>query len=94
MVYLVVDHKVKDYAMWKPAFDKHADTWQKAGSKGSTLFHISGEPNHPCIIFEFDTIEHAKKFYDSEDLKKVMQDAGVRGKPDIWFLDKIEDFKM
>lgn len=94
MVYLVVDHKVKDYAMWKPAFDKHADTRQKAGSKGGTLFHISGESNHPCIIFEFDTIEHAKKFYDSEDLKKVMQDAGVLGKPDIWFLDKIEDFKM
>jgi len=94
MVYLVVDHKVKDYAMWKPAFDKHADTRRKAGSKGVTLFHISGEPNHPCIIFEFDTNENAKKFYASEDLKKVMQDAGVLGKPDIWFLDKIEDFKM
>ena len=66
MVYLVVDHKVKDYAMWKPAFDKHADTRQKAGSKGSTLFHISGEPNHPCIIFEFDTIGSCPQIIEQE----------------------------
>ena len=93
MVYVVVDHNVKDYAMWKPAFDKHTDTRRKAGSKGGTLFHISGEPNHPCIIFEWDKLEHAKKFTESEDLMKVMQDAVVLGKPAIWFLDKVEDFK-
>ena len=23
MVYSVIDHKVEDYAKWKPAFDKH-----------------------------------------------------------------------
>ena len=39
-------------------------------------------------------MDNAKKFYESEDLKKVMQDAGVIGKPDVWFLDKIEDFKL
>jgi uncharacterized protein (DUF1330 family) len=94
MVYVVVDHKVADYAKWKPAFDKHAETRMKFGSKGGTLFHIFGEPDHPCILFEFDTMDNAKKFYESEDLKKVMQDAGVLGKPDIWFLDKIEDFKV
>ena len=94
MVYVVVDHKVADYAKWKPVFDKHAETRKKSGSKGGTLFHISGEPNHPCILFEFDTMDNAKKFYESEDLKRVMQDAGVIGKPDVWFLDKIEDFKV
>jgi hypothetical protein len=39
-------------------------------------------------------MDNAKKFYESEDLKKVMQDAGLIGKPDVWFLDKIEDFKV
>ena len=94
MVYVVVDHKVEDYAKWKPAFDKHGETRKKYGSKGGTLFRISGEPNHPCILLEFDTMDNSKKFYESEDLKKVMQDAGVIGKPDVWFLDKIEDFKV
>ena len=92
MVFAVVDHKVEDYAKWKPVFDKHGETRKKAGSKGGKLFHVSGEPNHICILLEFDTNENATKFYESEDLKKVMQDAGVIGKPDVWFLDKIEDF--
>jgi len=92
MVHVVIDHKVKDYAKWKPAFDKHSDTRKKSGSKGGTLFHVSGEPNHISILIEFDAKENATKFYESEDLKKVMQDAGVIGKPEVWFLDKIEDF--
>jgi len=94
LVYVIVDHKVADYGRWKPVFDKHSETRNKSGSKGGTLFHISGEPNHLCIIFEWDTKENAMKFIESEDLMKTMQDAGVMGKPDVWFLDKIEDFKV
>lgn len=94
MVFMVIDHKVKDYAKWKPAFDKHESTRKKAGSKGGNLYHISGEPNHICIVFEWDSKGNATKFIESDDLKKTMQEAGVLGKPDIWFLDKIEDFKV
>ena len=92
-MYVVVDHKVKDYAKWKPAFDDHSNTRRKSGSKGGTLFHASGEPNHIVILFEFDKKENATNFYESEDLKKVMQEAGVLGKPDVLFAEKIEDFK-
>ena len=92
-MFVVVDHKVKDYAKWKPAFDNHGVTRRKSGSKGGMLFHVSGEPNHISILFEFDTKEHATAFYESEDLITVMQEAGVIGKPEILFAEKIEDFK-
>jgi hypothetical protein len=35
-------------------------------------------------------MENARKFYESEDLKKVMQKAGVVEKPDIFFIEEIE----
>lgn len=91
MVFILVDHKVKDYAKWKSFFDDHSVTRKKSGSKGGQLYRVSGEPNHICILLEFDTIDNAKKFYESDDLKKVMQEAGVIGKPDVWFLDKVGD---
>ena len=47
-----------------------------------------------AVYIEWDKKEDATKFTESEDLKKTMQEAGVLGKPDIWFLDKIEDFKL
>jgi hypothetical protein len=92
-MFMVVNHKVKDYVKWKPAFDEHVDKRRKSGSKGGTLFHTSGEPNHLVILLEFDKKENAITFSESEDLKKVMLDAGVLGKPDILFVDKVEDFK-
>jgi hypothetical protein len=94
MVYLLVDHKVKDFAKWKPVFDKSMPMVNKSGGKGGTLFHVSGEPNHICVLQEYDTKENATKFAESEDLKKAMQDAGVIGTPMIVYLDKIEDFKV
>jgi hypothetical protein len=33
MVYSVVDHKVEDYAKWKPAFDKHKATIKRLAAK-------------------------------------------------------------
>ena len=52
MVYSVVDHKVEDYAKWKPAFDKHKATIKKAGGKSGTVYRISGEPNHIRVLIE------------------------------------------
>lgn len=92
MVYVFIKHKVEDYSRWKPVFDEHGTTREKAGCKGGQLFHISDEPNNIFILFEWDKKENATGFVESEDLKKRMQQAGVIGKPEIYILEKIEDF--
>jgi hypothetical protein len=50
--------------------------------------------NDIFILFEWDAKEKAAKFVESEDLKKRMKDAGVAGKPEIHFFEKIEDFPV
>jgi len=94
MVYVVVKHKVEDYSRWKPVFDEHGPTREKAGCKGGQLFRISDEPNNIFILFEWDKKENATRFVESEDLKKRMQQAGVIGKPEAYILEKIEDFPV
>jgi len=93
LVYVILDYKVEDYSKWKPVFDNYGATRKKAGSKGGKLFHFSGEPNHICILFEWDTKENAVNFFASEDTKKTQKSAGVISKPEITYADKIEDFK-
>jgi hypothetical protein len=93
MVYVFIKHKVEDFSKWKPGFDDHGSTRKEAGSKGGMLFRTLEDPNDLVIIFEWDNIENARKFTESEDLKKKMQEVGVVGKPDIFFLEKIEDVK-
>jgi hypothetical protein len=45
------------------------------------------------ILFEWDTVENAKKFGMSDDLKKTMEQAGVIGKPHIHFLKEVQKSK-
>jgi hypothetical protein len=42
-------------------------------------------------LFEWDDLGKAKKFAQSEDLIKTMKMAGVIDKPDIYFLEEIEE---
>jgi len=90
MTYLLVRHKNKDYAKWKTVFDEHSATRKASGSKGGRLFRNADNPNEIVVIFEWDNLEKARRFAQSEDLKKTMQQAGVIDKPDVYFLEEIE----
>lgn len=90
MAYLLVRHKVKDYSKWKTVFDEHAAMRKAGGSKGGRLFQSADNQNETLIIFEWESIEKARKFAQSEDLQKAMEKAGVADKPDIFFLEDVE----
>lgn len=90
MPYMLIRHKVKDYAKWKPVYDEHNATRKEAGSKGGRIFRKANDPDELIILFEWDSLDNAKKFAKSDDLKKRMQEAGVSDQPDIYFLEEIE----
>ncbi len=90
MPYMLVRHKIEDYAKWKLVYDRDAATRKANGSKGAHLFLSSDHPNEIIILFEWDDLSKARKFAQSEDLIKTMQIAGVIDKPDTYFLDEIE----
>ena len=91
MAYILVRHKVENYAKWKPLFDEHMSTRKASGSKSGMLLRNAHDPNELVVLFEWDTLEHAQQFAQSEDLRQVMQRAGVVDQPDIYFLEKVED---
>lgn len=86
MPYLLIRHKVADYAKWKPGFDAHGVTRQANGSRGGQLFRNATDPNELVILLEWDDLEKARQFTQSEDLREVMQRLGVVDHPDIYFL--------
>jgi hypothetical protein len=90
MPYMVVRHKVMDYAKWKPIYDQHAATRKASGSKKAHLFCNADNPNEIIILFEWDDLGKARSFAQSDDLVKTMQKAGVSDKPDIYFFEEIE----
>ena len=92
MTYLLVRHKVEDYTKWKAVFDEHEATRRAGGSKGGRLFRSADDPNEIVILNEWEDPESTRQFAQSEDLKEAMKRAGVSEKPDVYFLDQVEQF--
>jgi heme-degrading monooxygenase HmoA len=90
MPFMIIRKKVKDYKSWKSVFDEHGKARKAAGSKGGRLFRRAGDPNEIVALFEWDSLDHAKTFTQSEDTLATMKRAGMIGTPDIYFLEEIE----
>ena len=87
LTYLLVRHKVRDYAVWKKGYDLHLPKRIEAGLTEKNLFRNDNDPNEVIILFEAVDIARARKFVESSDLREIMEKAGVIDKPDIFFLN-------
>ena len=83
MVHVIIRHKVADYGQWKQVFDSHLGGRMAAGESGSRVFQSCDDPRDITIISDWDSVEHARRFVASDDLKAAMKKAGVAGEPDI-----------
>jgi len=86
---VIVHHDVKDYAAWKPAYDKHKSVRTAAGLTHDHVLQAVDNPNAVTIVMDFSDFGAAKKFAESEDLKAVMKAAGVVSAPAIHLLKKV-----
>ena len=90
MTYVLVLHHVEDYSRWKPVYDGDRSVRKDRGSKGSSVLRNADDPNHLVVITEWENLESAKNFAESEDLKNTMQKAGVIGRPAVFYLEELE----
>jgi heme-degrading monooxygenase HmoA len=90
MPYLVVRHKVEDYAKWKLIFDEHAAARREAGSRGIRVLRSADNPNEILAISEWATLEQARAFAQSPGLREAMQRAGVADHPDLYFVNEVD----
>ena len=74
--YMSCDHKVKDYAKWKPLLISMVRQEKNSALKVGALSCLWKTESH-LYLLEFDSMNNAKKYYGSEDLKNVIKDAGV-----------------
>ena len=87
---MFVRHNVEDYERWKPVFEEHGSTRRESGSKGVRLFRNADSPNETVILLEWDDLEKARRFAQSENLRETMERAGVTDQPDIYFLEEVD----
>jgi hypothetical protein len=86
--WLIVTHKVEDFARWKVVFDSTNAMKKPHGWKRSNIYTLDGDRNNVMVVEEFATMEGAKAFASSAELRAAMGKAGVVGAPDIRFVNQ------
>lgn len=88
MTYLLVRHRVADFANWKKAYDAHAGARATAGLKDKEVLRDLDDQNQVVLLFEVGDLEKAKEFSASSSLQEAMTAAGVTDQPDLYFLQR------
>jgi len=86
MVRLFVRHNVEDYEAWRKVYDDFDEGRRPMGVTGDAVFQSIDNPDDVTVWHDFDTAEAAQAFVSSDELRNAMQQAGVRGEPQIWFV--------
>src|SRR5207249_10414193 len=61
MNYLLIRHKVADFAKWKPAYDAHGRARANAGLKEERLLRSIDNPNEVVLLFSAQDLDKAKQ---------------------------------
>jgi heme-degrading monooxygenase HmoA len=87
---LLIRHRVADYDAWSTVFAELEIVRRANGSRGGRVMRSDTDPGEVVVLLEWDDLERARLFVDSDDLQEAIQRAGVTGEPEFWFLDQIE----
>jgi quinol monooxygenase YgiN len=90
MATMFVKHKVNDYGNWKRTYDEFASVRKEKGVTGASVHRDASDSNTIIVTHQFNNVDAAMAFANSEELKSAMMDAGVAGPPEIWFSEDIE----
>jgi hypothetical protein len=85
MTTLFVRHQVNDYATWRAAYDEFEATRARLGVEAATVYQAADDPRDLTVTHEFATLDAAKAFSGSPELREAMHAAGVQGAPTLWF---------
>jgi hypothetical protein len=86
MVRLFVRHKVADYDAWRKVYDEFDETRRPMGVTDHAVFRGVDDRNDVTVWHDFADADEARAFVSSDELRNAMQQAGVQGEPEVWFV--------
>ena len=86
MVRLFVRHKVADYDAWRKVYDEFDETRRPMGVTDHAVFRGVDDRNDVTVWHDFADADEARAFVSSDELRNAMQQVGVQGEPEVWFV--------
>jgi heme-degrading monooxygenase HmoA len=90
MPYVLIQHNVASYQAFEPVFDADETRRRRSGSQGGRLFRNPADPNNLFALFEWDTLESARRFADSYELREAVEWASDPTPPRVTILEEVK----
>lgn len=86
---VIITHEVKNYSVWRKAYDADASNRSKAGFHPTGEYQSVSNPNIVTVIVEAPSLEAVNAFMSNPELKASMEQGGVIGIPDVKILNNL-----
>jgi hypothetical protein len=85
MATLIVKHRVANFDSWKKIFDEMGAVRAKHGWTSHLVLRDATDPNVVTIVNRMKSLDGAKAYGGSPELRQAMERGGVQGAPEISF---------
>jgi hypothetical protein len=92
MPVLRLEHSIRDFDLWKSAFDRDPIGRERSGVRGHRVFRPIDDPNYIAVDLEFDTVAEAESFQVSlAELWRSREAApALIGTPQVRIVEAVE----
>ena len=88
MTYVLVRFSVENLAKWKSVFEEAGTLRKNFGSMGVRAFSKTDSPTDVVILGEYADKGKAMQMFQSQEFREATQRGGVKGPPEVTFLDE------
>lgn len=85
---VIISHKVENYKKWREIYEQDKERHSQAGLREIVAGQKTDEPNMVYMIFEASDAAKVKEMMQDEQLKDLMDEAGVISKPELIIIEK------
>ena len=89
MTTLSIHLKIAEYSQWRAAFDATEPARRQFGQTGYSVFRSASDPLELTVHTRWPSLEQARAYAISPDLKNALQKAGVVSQPEVAFLEPL-----
>lgn len=73
MAYVLIEHRVGDFEIFRQVYADDAERRERLGSKGGVVFQVADDPDNVVVLLEWETVEGARDFAGSLELEQAME---------------------
>ena len=84
MATMFVRHTLPDLETWRKFVDDFAPVFKRYGVVRTNYYQSIDNPNDITVAHEFETVEAAQTFADSDELHQARPMAGEDSEPIVW----------